>query len=115
MTLPFEPSTLPKRTAENTVLDVRAYSCTTISPMRFVAPMTLVGFTALSVEMKMKRAAPNASAAFTTFKVPNTLLCSASRGHASMSGAGATRHSCRQSSLPMEPPPPVTSTHSPAM
>ena len=26
--------------------------------MRFVAPMTLVGFTALSVEMKMKRAAP---------------------------------------------------------
>ena len=30
----------------------------TISPMRFVAPMTLVGFTALSVEMKMKRAAP---------------------------------------------------------
>ena len=48
--------------------------------------MTLVGFTALSVEMKMKRAAPNASAAFTTLSVPNTLLCSASRGHASMSG-----------------------------
>ena len=66
MTLPLEPSTLPKRTAVKIGLRTCGRnSCTTISPMRFVAPMTLVGFTALSVEMKMKRAMRrNASAGY---------------------------------------------------
>ena len=54
--------------------------------MRLVAPMTEVGFTALSVEMNVKCSTPKASAARTTFNVPKTLFSMASRGHTSMSG-----------------------------
>ena len=65
MTLPLEPSTLPKRTAAKTV-DVVLWEryWITISPIRLLAPMTLVGLTALSVEMKMKRETPCFSAAW---------------------------------------------------
>ena len=51
MTLPWEPSTLPKRTAMHFIFDLRAKHCISISVMRLVAPMTLVGLTALSVEI----------------------------------------------------------------
>ena len=46
------PSTLPKRTATKSVSDWRFIICTTISHSRLEAPMMLVGFTALSVEMR---------------------------------------------------------------
>ena len=52
MTLPLLPSTLPKRTATKSVLGLRRFIiCTTISHRRLEAPMMLVGFTALSVEI----------------------------------------------------------------
>ena len=44
------------------VRELRARSRTTSSATRFVAPMTDVGFTALSVEMRTNRSAPHASA-----------------------------------------------------
>ena len=53
MTLPFEPSTLPKRTATYLV-PALLLARRTSSAIRFVAPMTLVGRTALSVEMRTK-------------------------------------------------------------
>ena len=50
MTLPWEPSTLPKRTATHCIFVLRAKLWMSISVTRLVAPMTLVGLTALSVE-----------------------------------------------------------------
>ena len=65
MTEPDDPNTLPKRTMQNTVCDgvakrraVRAQSATIISAMRFVAPITPTGRTALSVETSTKRSTP---------------------------------------------------------
>ena len=43
-----------------------------------LAPMTLVGFTALSVEISTKRAAPIAAATRAAFMVPKTLVRNAS-------------------------------------
>ena len=57
-TLPLLPSTLPKRTMANEVPLPIACVWMAISASRFDAPITLVGFTALSVEMKMKRSTP---------------------------------------------------------
>ena len=57
-TLPLLPRTLPKRTIENEVPLPTACAWTTSSASRFDAPITLVGFTALSVEIKMKRSTP---------------------------------------------------------
>ncbi len=85
-TLPADPSTLPKRTAVTLVREERARSRTTSSATRFVAPMTELGFTALSVEMRTKRRAPQAWAIRATFCVPNTLFFTASSGASSMSG-----------------------------
>src|SRR5256885_493040 len=52
MTLPVLPSTLPKRTTTKRAPPGRCRAWHTSSDRRLVAPMTLVGFTALSVEMK---------------------------------------------------------------
>ena len=51
MTLPLEPSTLPKRTSTMGRVAMLCWYCRIISASRLVAPMTLVGFTALSLEM----------------------------------------------------------------
>ena len=65
MTLPLEPSTLPKRTAMKRVTVPWAAQCEmTISAARLVAPMTLVGLTALSVEISTKRCTPASAAAW---------------------------------------------------
>lgn len=57
-TLPLLPRTLPNRTATNSVSLRRFIICTTISHRRLDAPMMLVGFTALSVEISTKRFTP---------------------------------------------------------
>ena len=75
ITLPLEPSTLPKRTAMKRVPGACCAQCdTTISAARLVAPITLVGFTALSVEISTKRCTPCSAAAWATRKVPSVLL-----------------------------------------
>lgn len=61
-TLPLLPRTLPNRTATNSVSLRRSIICTTISHRRLEAPMMLVGFTALSVEISTKRFTPWAAA-----------------------------------------------------
>ena len=48
--------------------------------------MTLVGFTALSVEIRIKRLVPYSPAARATLRVPKTLFLIASKGEVSMSG-----------------------------
>jgi len=48
------------------------------SPMRFVAPSTLVGFTALSVEISTNFSTPWRAAHSATRSVPNTLFHTAS-------------------------------------
>ena len=59
MTLPLLPSTLPNRTVTNRVSPASlAIVCTISSATRLLAPMTLDGFTALSVETNTKRSAP---------------------------------------------------------
>src|SRR5882724_2578141 len=56
ITLPLEPSTLPKRTAMKRVAWPCIASCDkAISAARLLAPITLLGLTALSVEISMKR------------------------------------------------------------
>ena len=85
-TLPLVPSTLPKRTAEKCVALSCSKLCTIISAMRLVAPMTLVGLTALSVEIITKRSTPNSLDTRARLWVPNTLFLTASQGLCSMSG-----------------------------
>ena len=58
ITLPLLPSTLPKRTAIYFVRLCPFMDCTTISHTRLEAPITLVGFTALSEEMRMNSPVP---------------------------------------------------------
>ena len=58
ITLPAEPRTLPKRTATYSVAERSLIICTIISHRRLDAPMTFVGLTALSVEMRIKRCVP---------------------------------------------------------
>ena len=64
-TLPVEPSTLPKRTVTQRMPPPAARACMSsawqyISASRLEAPMTLVGFTALSVEMNTIASVPTA-------------------------------------------------------
>jgi FlaA1/EpsC-like NDP-sugar epimerase len=66
MTLPALPSTLPKRTISKRVLAPACSAWHTISPRRLVAPITLGGLTALSVEMKTNFLTPNSIAARAT-------------------------------------------------
>ena len=76
-TLPRLPRTLPKRTHENLVSLREAMDCTTISASRLVAPITLDGRTALSVEIMTKDSTPCCAAISASCRVPNTLLCTA--------------------------------------
>ena len=66
-TEPEEPSTLPKRTMQKRVRCslplVCAKPCSTSSAIRLVAPITLVGRTALSVEINTKVSTPAFTAA----------------------------------------------------
>ncbi len=59
-TLPAESSTLPKRTVMKRVADFAAKFWQKISAARLHAPMTLVGLTALSVEIRTKQPTPMA-------------------------------------------------------
>ena len=59
---------------------------TYISARRLVAPMTLVGFTALSVETMINRLTPYLTAREATCMVPFTLLTTAVQGSSSMMG-----------------------------
>jgi hypothetical protein len=56
------------------------------SAARLVAPMTLVGFTALSVEMKVKAFTPSEAAIMAQRRAPSTLVRMASFGLSSISG-----------------------------
>ena len=68
---PDEPSTLPKRTATKRVeTSSRCPNASTIhSHSAFDSPITVVGLTALSVEMRTKRSAPNSTAISATVRV----------------------------------------------
>lgn len=74
ITLPLLSSTLPNRTIEKIVALLFALDCTSISAIRFVIPITLIGFTALSVEMNTNRCTSALIALSTTFSVPNMLF-----------------------------------------
>ena len=56
------------------------------SAIRFDPPITLVGRTALSVEIRTNRSVPTTAAASTTFAVPRTLVRNASCGWSSRIG-----------------------------
>ena len=87
ITLPTLPRTLPNRTATNTVGPCRmAMLWITSSASRFVAPITFVGRTALSVETRTNRSTPNFAAASATFRVPSTFVFTASTGWISIIG-----------------------------
>ena len=96
-TEPFDPITLPNRTAEKLVLTLTspASNCfcarlsiiwTTISQIRLDAPIMLVGLTALSVEIRTNLCTPHLNAASAILYVPPTLFLMASLGESSMSG-----------------------------
>ena len=85
-TLPLLPSTLPKRTMTNVVLAREAKARTARSATSLVHPMTLVGFTALSVEISTIASAPTARAASATWRVPTALVSRPSSGFASTIG-----------------------------
>ena len=69
-TLPEEPRTFPKRTATYRRPESRATAATASSASRFVAPMTELGATALSVETRTNRSTPAPSAARSAASVP---------------------------------------------
>src|ERR1043166_2720981 len=91
---PAEPSTLPKRTVTKRVppawtgrrASARSSAWQKLSARRLVAPMTLAGLTALSVEIITKSPTPWARAASATLRVPTTLLSTPSIGFASTLG-----------------------------
>ncbi len=78
MTLPVEPSTLPKRTATKRVRPPPS-PWQSSSASRLLAPMTLVGFTALSVEMSTNFSTPWRIAACAAHHVPSALFRTASQ------------------------------------
>ena len=88
ITLPEEPSTLPKRTATKRVAtSARWPKLSTIhSQTAFDWPITVFGFTALSVETSTNRSAPNSTATSATVRVASVLLRTASSGFASING-----------------------------
>ena len=69
ITDPFDPKTFPNLTATNSVFDFLLNDWIIISQILFVAPITFVGFTALSVDIRIKRFAPYLSATLAVFKV----------------------------------------------
>ena len=74
ITEPALPKTFPKRVALYFTCPYILADCTIISHIRLVAPITFVGFTALSVETIIKRCALYFSQSSIKFFVPNTLL-----------------------------------------
>ena len=95
MTEPLLPSTLPKRVVTNFVLPppanvplsmLRPSDCTYISARRFEQPITLVGFTALSVEIITIISTPLLTHKSATLRVPMTFTKIASHGFSSISG-----------------------------
>ena len=71
-TEPDEPNTLPKRTMQKRVCcpGSAASACNTNSAMRLLAPMVLVGRTALSVEISTKVSTRASMAAWAQNIVP---------------------------------------------
>jgi hypothetical protein len=64
---------------QNRVFSLRwCRPCSTTSAARLVAPITLVGLTALSVEISTKVSTPASSAASAVYQVATTLLCTPS-------------------------------------
>jgi hypothetical protein len=87
MTEPDEPNTLPNRTIEIFIFDGSFAAAWQInSAKRFVAPITLVGLTALSVEIKVNDSQRLAMAEFSKVAVPNTLFVTATNALASTNG-----------------------------
>ncbi len=79
-TLPLLPSTLPKRTETQRVCALPGQRAETMrSQTRLVAPITQIGFTALSEEIISRLRTLWPRAARTRFHVPKTLLLTASR------------------------------------
>jgi hypothetical protein len=76
---PRLPRTLPKRT-EATRIGPPAQAAVTRSASRLVAPSTLVGAAALSVEMFTNVSVPARAAAATTLAVPARLVLMPSAG-----------------------------------
>src|SRR5690606_25432251 len=79
-TEPFEPNTFPNLVVINLVLlDFSSWhlwcnDCTYFSAIRFEAPITLLGFTALSVETITNLSTLYSQAKSATFFDPNTLV-----------------------------------------
>ena len=89
MTEPREPATLPKRNDANTLLspscrrrsvEKQSAAVKSRSASSLEAPITLVGFTALSELAKSVRATRQSSAARMTFSLPSTLVCTELNG-----------------------------------
>ena len=74
ITLPLLSSTLPNRTVRKRVAERAASSRTASSAMRFDAPITHAGSTALSVETSTKVETPARTAASPRQRVPSTLV-----------------------------------------
>src|SRR3569832_1912270 len=88
-TEPEEHNTLPKRTIANFVPGlIVANACNTISDRRLLAPMMLVGRTALSVLTSTKSDTPFAAAARAALSVPSTLFLTPAAGGGAAGGAG---------------------------
>ncbi len=85
-TLPEESSTLPNRTVTSRHAEAAALACTNSSASRLHEPMTLVGFTALSVETMTNASTSNSSARSASVRVASTMLRTASATWASISG-----------------------------
>ena len=85
-TLPVDPRTLPNRTATYGLPVRCAASATSISATRLLAPMTLDGRTALSVETRTNRSTPAATLASRRARVPPMLTWTASDGWSSIIG-----------------------------
>ena len=88
ITDPLEPSTLPNRVVTNSVTPSFSWDryWMIISQHRLEAPITLVGFTALSVEIITNFCTLWNCARLATLKVPTTLFLIASIGEASIRG-----------------------------
>ena len=79
ITEPLDPSTFPKRVMVNFVFDVALLKQVMyISAMRLEAPITLVGFTALSVDTITKRPIPYFTERSEMILVPKTFILMAS-------------------------------------
>ena len=83
MTDPRDPRTFPNRVEEKTGHEFLRRALAAVinrSPISLEVPITLVGFTALSEDVKITRSTALWSAASITFCVPRTFVRIASRG-----------------------------------